>query len=299
MAVVTRRTGLHPDLIRAWERRHGAVRPKRTPGNRRLYSDADVRRLRLIRRALQDGFRIGNVASLRDAEIEQLLAIDDRVAPAPTARARKNHDAEGHVGRCLEHVVALDGDGLHAGLEAASVEFSRIDLMDRVIVPLMEQVGQACNDGRYRIAHEHLASAVVRAFLDTLRAAYPAADTAPGIVVTTPVYQHHELAAMVVAATARSEGWKTTYLGPNLPAEDIVAAVRRLGARVVALSITWPSDNPHLTADLEKLARLLPKGVAIVAGGRSAAGYASVLNAIGARQPSNLGALREFLSATG
>ena len=71
MAVVTRRTGLGADVIRAWERRHRAVEPARSPGNHRLYTDDDIRRLLLIRQALEAGWHIGQVASLSDPEIEK------------------------------------------------------------------------------------------------------------------------------------------------------------------------------------------------------------------------------------
>ena len=42
MQVVTRRTGLSADLLRAWEKRYEVVKPARSPSGRRLYSDADV-----------------------------------------------------------------------------------------------------------------------------------------------------------------------------------------------------------------------------------------------------------------
>ncbi|MBX7259713.1 MAG: MerR family transcriptional regulator, partial [Candidatus Hydrogenedentes bacterium] len=49
--VVALRTGLTPHVIRMWERRYAAVCPTRTPTNRRLYSDSDITRLRLLSRA--------------------------------------------------------------------------------------------------------------------------------------------------------------------------------------------------------------------------------------------------------
>ena len=62
MRVVTRRTGLSADLLRAWERRHEVVKPSRSMGGRRLYSDDDIERLRLLYRATLAGRSIGQVA---------------------------------------------------------------------------------------------------------------------------------------------------------------------------------------------------------------------------------------------
>jgi len=293
MRVVTRRTGLRPDLIRAWERRHSVISPERSEGNRRLYSEEDIRRLLLIRRAIDAGFHIGNVASLNDDAIEELI---ESSAVVPTKRAEYGESrATFYVADCLASVLDLDGEGLRRKLEAASVELPRIELVDRMLVPLMAEVGNACTDGRCRVAHEHLATATAGAFLDSIRAAYPTSSGAPAIVVTTPSSQHHELAAMIVSATARAEGWRTTFLGSNLPVEDIVAAVLQLGAAAVALSITIADGDPQLEQDLLRLGRLLPDGVEIIVGGRGATGYKAALETIGARRLDDLQQFREFL----
>jgi DNA-binding transcriptional MerR regulator len=58
LGAVARLTGLSPHVLRAWERRYGAVRPLRTPGGTRLYRESDVARLRQLRAAVQAGHSI-------------------------------------------------------------------------------------------------------------------------------------------------------------------------------------------------------------------------------------------------
>jgi DNA-binding transcriptional MerR regulator/methylmalonyl-CoA mutase cobalamin-binding subunit len=298
MAVVTRRTGLRADVIRAWERRHRAVQPRRTAGNRRLYTDDDIRRLSLIRTAVESGWQIGQVAHLSDAEIESMIGdLTPPVAASPAPTTVESERIEYHLQHCLALVRELEGEKLGWQLDAASVELSRVDLIDRLIVPMMKRIGQECSSGTLRTANEHLASAVLRSFLDTMRGAYPATDRDPGIVVTTPGFQHHEIAAMLVAATARSEGWRTTYLGPNLPAEEIAAAVRQRKADMLALSVTFPSDDPVLRDEFRRLGRLLDNNVKLLVGGRSAHGYDDVLNEIDAVRLNDLAELRAYLKA--
>lgn len=251
-----------------------------------------------MRRAIASGFQIGNVAALPNDEIESLIGAESgavRVRFRPGSETQTGERLEHHLQRCFDHVVNLDGAALESQLEVASVDLSRIDLLDRLLVPLMQRVGQACADGSCRIANEHLASNVTRSFLHSIRAAYPTTDSAPGIVVATPAGQHHELAAMVVAAAARSEGWRTTYLGANTPAEDIASTVRTTRAEAIALSITWPKDDAALAADLEKLGRLLPDDVLLVVGGLSAEAYSETLDRIGARRPLDLVEFRNVL----
>jgi methylmalonyl-CoA mutase cobalamin-binding subunit len=108
-------------------------------------------------------------------------------------------------------------------------------------------------------------------------------------VVTTPKSQHHELPAMIVAATARSEGWRACYLGPNLPAEEIAAACAAPGASVLALSITYDTNDATLDKERMRSGRLVRKGVIIVTG------YLAALNEMGATRIAELSRFRVFL----
>src|SRR5512144_1546124 len=61
---LSKRTGVTPALLRAWERRYGLVRPTRSPGGLRLYSPADVERVRLMQQHLTEGLAAAEAASL-------------------------------------------------------------------------------------------------------------------------------------------------------------------------------------------------------------------------------------------
>ena len=78
MRLVCLRTGLSPDLLRAWEKRYGAVTPVRSPGGQRLYSDADVARLTLLARAVESGRAIGQIAHLPLDDLQGLVDKDAR-----------------------------------------------------------------------------------------------------------------------------------------------------------------------------------------------------------------------------
>lgn len=322
IGVVSRRTGLTQDLIRAWERRYAAVEPQRTPTNRRYYTDADVERLNLLQSAIAGGRSIGQVAELSDRELAALVAEDHRARAAGVAAPSVDEepperadaaDGEGeqedgeqaaagrHLAGCLDAVRSLDGRALAARLDAAAVELGRTVLFERLLTPLMRRVGELWMAGELRPAHEHLATAAVRSLLAALaRGEAEPAPGAPLVVVTTPAHQVHEVGALLVTATALSMGWRATYLGPSLPAEEIAAAARSTAAAAVALSITYPPDDPRLDAELERLARLLAgddetPAVPLLVGGRAAGGYATAADGAGVFFAADLGALRRLL----
>jgi DNA-binding transcriptional MerR regulator/methylmalonyl-CoA mutase cobalamin-binding subunit len=297
IGVVARRTGLKPDLIRAWERRYGAVAPGRSQTRRRFYSDEDIERLLLLRRVVGTGRGISQVAGLSDAELRALIDAEP-VAPvyAQTGSAPSSGDEVVEaLYRCVAAAQRLDMRAMELELDRASVLFSRTHLIEQVLVPLMRQIGDLWHQGSLRPVHEHLASSVVRSFLGGMQGAYHPEVSAPHLVVTTPARQRHELGALLAAATAAGEGWQVTYLGPDLPPEEIAAAALQKGARAVALSITYPPDDPMLVDDLRRLRRLLGSRTALIVGGRACAAYTPVLQEIGCVRVEDLAGLRDEL----
>lgn len=300
IGVVARRTGLKPDLIRAWERRYGAVAPGRTETRRRFYSDEDIERLLLLRRVVSSGRGISQVANLSNPELETLIEAEPPrpaayAQTAPPAAEEIDEVAEAFLNRCLGAAQRLDVREMELELDRASVLFSRTHLIERVLVPLMRRIGDLWHQGALRPIHEHMASSVVRSFLGGMSGAYHPEISAPHLVVTTPARQRHELGALLAAATAAGEGWQVTYLGPDLPPEEIAAAALQKGARAVALGITYPPDDPMLIDDLRRLRRLLGPHVLLIVGGRACPAYSAALQEIGALRMEDLASLRRAL----
>jgi methanogenic corrinoid protein MtbC1 len=117
---------------------------------------------------------------------------------------------------------------------------------------------------------------------------------APHLVVATPAGQRHELGALVVAAAAGADGWRVTYLGADTPAGDIAAAVRQVGAPVLALSLTYPMDDARLVEEFAALRAALPE-VRVLAGGQAVGAYRHALAAIGAFVVDDAASLRTTL----
>jgi DNA-binding transcriptional MerR regulator/methylmalonyl-CoA mutase cobalamin-binding subunit len=295
--VVARRTGLTLDLLRAWEKRYGVVEPARSEGGRRLYSDDDVERLRLLRRASEAGRRISRISQLSVDELAAMVEEDSREEVAEQTAARTDLSAGIFLKASLSAVERLDPRELEATLKRALVTLSGPVLIDGVLAPLLEQIGEQWCHGLLSPANEHLASAiVVRILGDVISAAEPT-GTAPNLVVATPAGQVHEFGALFVAATAAADGWRVTYLGRDLPGGDIAATANATGAEAVALSIVSRApDAGELEGALLELRKKLSGDVPILVGGASADSYVKVLDKIGAERIDSLDELRSALA---
>jgi DNA-binding transcriptional MerR regulator len=296
--VVARRTGLSADVIRSWEKRYAVVRPARSDSGRRLYSDADVERLRLIAQATQGGRTVGQVAALPPEELAA-LARDETAAPADRGETVEDaaSPALAHLRACLDALARFDASGLDAALRRATVALSAEAFLDAIVVRLWERVGEGVHRGTLRPSHQHLTQAVLRRVLDRLTETATLPGAGPDLVVATPPGQTQELGALLAAAAAAAEGWRVVYLGPGLPAEDIAEAARQARARAVTVSLGAAAADRVVPRELRRLRTLLPNDVAIVVEGSAADAYPGVLQEIGASALRDVPALLARLRA--
>ncbi|RMH20057.1 MAG: MerR family transcriptional regulator [Gemmatimonadetes bacterium] len=301
------RTGLTPATLRAWERRYGAVRPARSEGGQRLYTDQDLERLTVLRELTERGRPIRMVASLGLDEARALLREDRRAADGDDGSAGgvevpprpgpgvEGAPAEVYVTRALAAVGRMDAGALERTLRLAAVALGGEPFLDRVVVPLLRAVGEAWARGELTPAAEHLASGVLERVLDWL-AGPPAAERgARCIVLATLPGERHGLGARLVGAAAAAEGWAVVDLGVDLPPEDIARAAIEVGADVVAVSVVTPADPDRAAAHLARLREALPDIVDLWVGGRGAGHAAS--DAAGVTVMHDLDQARERLRA--
>lgn len=283
--VVALRTGLSPHLIRVWERRYGAVTPGRSDTHRRLYSEGEIERLKLLQALTESGQSIGRIANLSIGQLRELAA-NARSQPQSSAiedrRGERRSIGRVHVDRCLRAVADLDQPGLERALQEGAVALGQQGVLLHVVAPLAEEVGALWQDGTIGVAHEHFASAILRTFLGNMSRPFAPNENAPHIMVATPSGQLHELGALIVTAAAVALGWQATYLGACLSAMEIASALKQKPARAVGLSIVYPADDPALPGELRRLRSLLPADTALLVGGRGAANHQELLTEIGA-----------------
>jgi len=264
-------SGVSSHVIRIWERRYNALNPSRTDTNRRMYCDEAIQRLKLLRALTENGHRIGRVASLATPELEELVK---KLPPETAPVAEKVPESpEDFVEAAITASKDYDADQVRSVLLLARRQLGQRGLLHRVICPLIVKIGEGWQHGTLRPSHEHVATAVIRELLLAPVPGSLLAMHAPELVVATPAGELHELGAMIVAASARDLGWHVTYLGPNLPVEEIAACAVARKARAVALSVVYPENCPVIEETLRRMRDLLPSSVVLIVGGRAAEGY--------------------------
>lgn len=190
----------------------------------------------------------------------------ERVGP-PTPQPLGSVSVLGIVEGARRAVAEMNPVQLERVLTRGAMAVSVSTLIDDVLVPLLEGIGISWRKGQLGPAHEHLASVVIRRFLEWLLSTVDVGEGAPVFVAATPARERHELGALLSAVSAAAEGWRAIYLGPDLPADEIASAAGRLRAQVVGLSLVDPALSGSSRGEILALREALPRSIRLVVGG--------------------------------
>jgi len=247
IAALARRTGVPADTIRKWEQRYGVLRPERTTGGQRRYSEEDVARVEWLKARLSEGYRIGEAATLLGSVPLATPASPDELREALAGAVVQND---------LPSLIAL----VDQALALNQLE----DALTDVLAPALAAVGESWEAGEISVAQEHLASGVVRAHLERLLADSRAAIRGTAVLACAPG-ERHELGLLMLAVLLRADGWQVAYLGADTPVGDAVALAEESGARLLCFSATMVESGDRVHDELA--GRRLPEGLQVVVGG--------------------------------
>ncbi len=259
MRVVAKLTGLTPDTIRKWEQRYGAIEPYRTEGNTRKFSSEHVQRLTLLRQVTSSGHTIKDVANLPDEALKKLIQEAGDGLPVKASTKTSGEELYADLRKTyLDHIKAYRVHQAGDLLSRSALVLKPSDFVYQLVIPILRQTGELWEHGKASVAQEHLVSAQLRGLLINMRHWTAPLPGAPKVVITTPEHHLHEFGALVGAILAGSRGFDPLYLGPNLPADDILEAVGQAKAKLLLLSVVRDVDHNELAdlaADLKRVSK--------------------------------------------
>lgn len=260
---VAKLTGLSKDVIRVWERRYGLVKPSRSSNRYREYSDEEVALLRFVKAQMEQGATIGGLA----AEGHDALIARMRVATPVSLEEERPHD------RLLEDLIGsldpLDKAGFERKLNGAVAVIPFEEALHRILLPLQRRIGELWHEGRLNVAVEHYVTKLIQQKLFSVMNQLPVNEFGPRVLIACPAGETHEIGAQTVAYLAATKGCQVYYLGPNLPASDLMSFCERIKPDLVLLSLT---DTKPETAALQQIKDLEPLAGSwpVVMGGQGA-----------------------------
>jgi MerR family transcriptional regulator, light-induced transcriptional regulator len=250
-------TGLSASTLRAWERRYQLVQPSRSRGGYRVYSDDDVGRIMRIKSLVDNGFMVSEAIALTEREAPPL-------PPASVSEAA----LAGIRGELLDALIRMDRAAAGRICERlASLPYER--RVEEVFLPVLNETGLLWECGAANVAQEHFVSAFMReklmSILDQLDSGPP--DGEEAVCAGIPGEQH-EIGLLAAAVHLALHGYRVTYLGPDLPFEDLGAALAGRSPAIVCTSIISSCSAARCDEIASALRAVAPESAAVVLGGR-------------------------------
>jgi DNA-binding transcriptional MerR regulator len=256
---LSRRVGVSPELLRAWEVRYGLLEPTRSPGGFRLYSDEDEERIRRMRTYQDQGLSAAEAARLALEGAGEERAATSVAAPDPS-----------FLGDALER---FDEPAAQASFDRALADLSLDTLLRDLLMPYLHDLGERWEAGTASVAQEHFASSVVRGRLLGLARGW-GQGAGPLAVLACAPGELHDLPLIAFGLALRARGWRIAYLGADTPLDTLLDTAQALGPRLVVVSATTPRHFSRVKDRLRALAQTAP--LALAGAGATAAAAESV-----------------------
>src|SRR4051812_5644967 len=253
---LSKRTGVSVELLRAWERRYGLMRPSRSSGGLRLYASADVERVRLMQQHLAQGLAAAEAAAAASRAV-----LGEDAAPAALSWDGLREELADALNRFDEPRAQAILDRL---LAVTTLEA----LLSEVVLPYLRDLGERWARGDASIAQEHFATAVLRGRLLGIARGWGVGIDPAAVLACLPGEQH-DLGLIAFGLALRARGWRIVYLGPDAPIETVDDVSRRLQPRLVVLSAL---SDERVQPNVDQLRGLAARQRLALAGAAAASG---------------------------
>jgi DNA-binding transcriptional MerR regulator len=240
---LAKRTGVSPELLRAWEQRYGLLQPTRTAGGFRLYSADDEARVRRMQSLVSGG--------LAAAQAAHVVLSDGEPAPRTVSgSATTLEDAAGNLTASLDR---LDEQAANTALDRLFAAYTVETVLRDVVLPYLHRLGERWEAGEVSVAQEHFASNLIRGRLLGLAHGWGQGQGPVAILACVPG-ERHELGLLVFGVALRRRGWRITYLGTDSPIDAVADIAPSLAPTVVVLLSMNPQRFLDHAREIEKLA---------------------------------------------
>jgi cobalamin-dependent methionine synthase I len=231
---------------------------------------AEVEQLRRVLSLMESGYSISRAVERIRAEEEHENTIDNDTERYKWPAYRQ---------RLIEAVDRFDTTALETAYNEPLTLFPIDLIIDEVLLPVLEQIGDEWQERNDGIAREHFFSGFLRNKIGTRFNHEVQRRQGPALILTCLPDEVHELGLMLAGLVAAARGYRVLYLGSNLPLAQLQPVVAKTSPAGIVLSGTTVELNSGLEEELRQLVRSVQTPVYI--GGDLAENHPEPLRALG------------------
>lgn len=213
VAQVESLTGISAHSLRVWERRYDFIKPHRTKTNIRFYTDEQLKKLINVGILLRHNYKISKVAAMDDAKIHTLIG---------DLLLEQSDNFQEDISALTIAMIDMDELSFNKIFITHVNKNGLVNTFIHLIYPFLQHVGVLWGINKTMPAQEHFISNLIRQKLITATENLPLAKAqAPSLLLYLFPGEEHELALLLANYIGKELGWKTFYLGSNVPYENI------------------------------------------------------------------------------
>jgi DNA-binding transcriptional MerR regulator/methylmalonyl-CoA mutase cobalamin-binding subunit len=256
---VSELTGVNPITLRAWETRYGLIEPIRKSSGHRLYTQEHIDLINRVVGLLDRGMRIGQVnAEIMAGKRDEGDSTD-----------QKQDIWQRHINGMIAAIIRFDEYGLERIYGEALSHYPVRTVTEKLLGPLMRELGERWSTGRGSIAEEHFFGFYLRNKLGARFHHRAQNQSGPKLLLACLPGDLHEIGLLLFALEASDRGYQTVLLGANMPLEELPAAIKKTGCNALVLSGVV---EPEASVIKDQLPRLVARlSIPVFLGGAIAA----------------------------
>lgn len=270
LSKVLQETGIKADTLRAWERRYQLPAPSRTEGGHRLFSAYDIETIRWLQARQDEGLRISQavdywhelIAAGTDPLLNQIQ--EPTVLQITPETLDTKLPLNSLLRMWIDSSLEYDEAGAMRALDQAFSQFPWEVVCSTLISQGLQEIGQRWYTGEISVPQEHFASEIVICKLQSLIAAAPPSYHPQSVLISNPPGEFHTIAPLMIDLLLRYRGWEVTYLGANVPDEQLTEAVNKIQPTLVIMTAARLTSSAAL---LKTSSYLLERGIPLAFGG--------------------------------
>jgi DNA-binding transcriptional MerR regulator len=257
--MIAKKLSIPAVTIRAWENRYGVIKPARTDGGHRVYSEDDLQALMWLKeQVVERGIPISQAAKMWKQRAE-------------TTQASKNQNKaivtfDEMTENLYQALLQFDNVRAHAYIDLSFSMFHFEDVFHKILVPILRRVGDDWHENRVLIAQEHFISGFTKQRILEFSRLFPINRTLPKCIAFCPPNESHQMGLLMFSLFLQKKGHEVIYLGANSTFEQLLDLIRETEAQILCISLT---DQRHLTETIVWLNELHEhkRNMTIVLGG--------------------------------
>lgn len=291
ITVISKACGVSAPTLRIWEKRYQAFSPGRDEAGQRLYSEEDLLRAKIIVALLAKGHAISSVAKLSLGDLRSRLESGKEEFLKPLQK--------GETKKLLASLEKFDIDGLVTEMQYQRTSVGAKDFIFKIVLPVMQEVGEMVAKGKCSITQEHIVSSIVRDQLSKINLPNTGQHLNK-FALATPEGNLHELAILIADVLCRINRVPTSYLGAAHPAQCLGEAVSALKCQTIVMGVIssdqWNYEK-NMASYLLTLDKALKSKVKVILGGGRELDFPAFKNITEVKMINNFEEFDELLSS--